>query len=80
MAELGISAQVQVEQSGGKVREARLRRFGHMQSRDNGYGMNRGRPERSLMDVMKEDIQRLGVRKGATRGENITTTNSNIGK
>lgn len=71
MAELGISAQVQVEQSGGKVREARRRRFGHMQS---------GRPEKSLMDVMKEDIQRLGMRKGATRGENITTTNSNIGK
>lgn len=39
MAELGISAQVQVEQSGGKVREARLRWFGHMQSQEDLRGV-----------------------------------------
>ncbi|KAI5624268.1 hypothetical protein C0J50_16161, partial [Silurus asotus] len=56
---------------GDKVREARLRWFGHVQSRDIWY-ISRimlrmeppGRPKRRFMDVVREDMQMVRV-KGA---------------
>ncbi|KAF7667879.1 hypothetical protein LDENG_00044320 [Lucifuga dentata] len=59
---------------GDKVREARLRWFGHVQRRDSeriGRRMlklelpgrrPRGRPKRRFMDVVKEDMKLAGVR------------------
>ena len=56
-----------------KVREARLRWFGHVQRSDDGYigkrmlkmktpgKRRRGRPKRRYMDVVKEDMQKVGV-------------------
>ena len=59
---------------GEKVREARLRWFGHVQRRDSEYigrrmlrmelpgRRSRGRPKRTFMDVVKEDMKLAGVR------------------
>ncbi|KAF7645083.1 hypothetical protein LDENG_00132800 [Lucifuga dentata] len=52
---------------GDKVREARLRWFGHVQRRDSEHiGRRmlrpRGRPKRRFMDVVKEDMKLVGVR------------------
>ncbi|KAI5086621.1 hypothetical protein C0J45_23316, partial [Silurus meridionalis] len=59
---------------GDKVREVRLRWFGHVQRRDMNYigtrmlrmeppgRRKRGRPRRRIMDVVKEDMQVVGVK------------------
>lgn len=59
--------------NGYKVRETRLRWFGHVQWRDSKYTgqwmlnmelldrRKRRRPQRGLIDVVKEDIQTIGV-------------------
>ena len=60
---------------GDKVREARLRWFGHVQRRDSEYigrrmlsfdlpgrRRSRGRPKRRFRDVVKEDMKVAGVR------------------
>ena len=59
---------------GEKVRETRLRWFGHVQRRDSEYisgrmmrlelpgRRSRGRPKRRFMDVVKEDMKLVGVR------------------
>ncbi|KAI5102710.1 hypothetical protein C0J45_8062, partial [Silurus meridionalis] len=59
---------------GDKVREVRLRWFGHVQRRDMGYigrrmlrmetpgRRKRGRPMRRFMDVVREDMQVVGVK------------------
>ncbi|KAF7649010.1 hypothetical protein LDENG_00148580 [Lucifuga dentata] len=59
---------------GDKVREARLRWFGHVQRRDSEHigrrmlrlelpgRRPRGRPKRRFMDVVKEDMKLVGVR------------------
>lgn len=50
-----------------KVRELRLKLFGHVQGRDRLLNMKlpgrgqRGRPQRRFMEVMMEDVQRVGV-------------------
>ena len=63
---------------GDKVREARLRWFGHVQRRDSEYigrrmlscelpcRRPRGRPKRRFMDVVKEDMKLVGVREEDT--------------
>ncbi|PME06485.1 hypothetical protein A8A06_13560 [Escherichia coli] len=74
-----IRGTAHVEKFGDKVREARLRWFGHVQRRDSGYigqrmlkmelpgRRRRGRPQRRFMDVVKEDMQRVGVREEDAR-------------
>ncbi|KAF7711788.1 hypothetical protein HF521_000799, partial [Silurus meridionalis] len=66
---LFIRGTVHVRRFGDKVREARLRWFGHVQRRDMGYisrrmlrmkppgRRKRGRPRRRFIDVVKEDMQ-----------------------
>ena len=63
-----------VARFGNKVREVRLRWFGHMQRREEGHirrGMlmmeppgrrRRGRPKRRYMDAIREDLRVAGVR------------------
>ena len=58
---------------GEKTREARLRWYGHVLRKDDGYigrrmlrmelpgKRKRGRPKRSLMDVVKEDMAEVKV-------------------
>uniref|UniRef100_A0A8C4TNZ7 C2H2-type domain-containing protein n=1 Tax=Erpetoichthys calabaricus TaxID=27687 RepID=A0A8C4TNZ7_ERPCA len=68
-----ITGSDQVGRLGDNVREARLRWFGHMQRRDAGYigirmlrielpgKRKQGRPKRRSMDVVREDMQVMGV-------------------
>ncbi len=68
-----IRGTAQVGQFVDKVREARLRWFGHVQRRDAGYigrrvlrmeppgRRRRGRPKRRFMDVAMEDMRVVGV-------------------
>ncbi len=56
-----------------KIREARLRWYGHVRRKDDGYigrrmlrmelpgTMKRGRPKRRFMDVVKEDMAEVEV-------------------
>ncbi|KAI5092175.1 hypothetical protein C0J45_17806, partial [Silurus meridionalis] len=68
-----IRGTAHVGRFGDKVREVRLRWFGHVQRRDMGYigrrmlrmeppgRRERGRPRRRFMDVVREDMQVWGV-------------------
>ncbi|KAK3563090.1 hypothetical protein QTP86_016327, partial [Hemibagrus guttatus] len=68
-----IRGTAHVERLGDKVREARLRWFGHVQRRDSEYigrrmldmGLpgrrQRGRPKRRYMDVINEDMKLVGA-------------------
>ncbi|KAL7867553.1 hypothetical protein SRHO_G00089370 [Serrasalmus rhombeus] len=68
-----IRGTVKVEQFGDKAREARLRWFGHVLRRNSGYigqrmlemelpgRRRRGRPQRRFMDVVKVDMEMVGV-------------------
>ena len=70
-----IRSTVKVEQLGMKMREGRLRWYGHVMRRDQEYvgrkmmGMElpgkrrRGRPKRRFLDAVKEDMQEVGVKK-----------------
>ncbi|KAF7646447.1 hypothetical protein LDENG_00187620 [Lucifuga dentata] len=69
-----IRGTAHVRSFGDKVREARLRWFGHVQRRDSEHigrrmlrlelpgRRPRGRPKRRFMDVVKEDMKLVGVR------------------
>ncbi|KAF7711996.1 hypothetical protein HF521_001007, partial [Silurus meridionalis] len=69
-----IRGTAHVGRFGDKVREVRLRWFGHVQRRDMGYisrrmlrmeppgRRKRGRPRRRFMDVVREDMQVVGVK------------------
>ncbi|KAF7710661.1 hypothetical protein HF521_009533 [Silurus meridionalis] len=69
-----IRGTAHVERFGDKVREARLRWFGHVQRSDMSYigrrmlrmeppgRRKRGRPRRRFMDVVREDMQVVGVK------------------
>ncbi|XP_016321114.1 uncharacterized protein LOC107672441 isoform X3 [Sinocyclocheilus anshuiensis] len=66
---------------GDKVREARLRWFGHVQRRESEYigkrmlrlelpgRRPRGRPKRRFMDVVKEDMKVVGLREEDAEGD-----------
>ena len=68
-----ISGTAEVGQFGEKIREARLRWYGHLRRKDDGYigrrmlmmelpgKRKRGRPKRRFMDVVKEDMAEIEV-------------------
>ena len=68
---------------GEKTRKARLRWYGHLQRKDDGYIGRRmlrmelpgkrkwGRPKRRLMDVVKEDMAEVEVTEEDTVDRNI---------
>ena len=69
-----IRSTVKVEQLGMKMREGRLRWYGHVMRRDQEYvgrkmikmelpgKRRRGRPKRRFLDVVKEDMKEVGVK------------------
>ena len=69
-----IRSTVKVEQLGMKMREGRLRWYGHVMRRDQEYvgrkmmemelpgKRRRGRPKRRFLDAVKEDIGEVGVK------------------
>ena len=69
-----IRSTVKVERLGMKMREARLRWYGHVMRRDQEYvgrkmmemelpgKRRRGRPKRRFLDVVKEDMKEVGVK------------------
>ena len=69
-----IRSTVKVEQLGMKMREGRLRWYGHVMRRDQEYvgrkmmemelpgERRRGRPKRRFLDAVKEDMQEVGVK------------------
>ena len=69
-----IRGTVEVERLGMKMREGRLRWYGHVMRRDQEYvgrkmiemelpgKRKRGRPKRRFLDVVKEDMGKVGVR------------------
>ena len=69
-----IRATVKVERLGMKMREGRLRWYGHVMRRDQEYvgrrmmeTKRRGRPKRRFVDVVKEDMGEVGAKE--TDGE-----------
>ena len=70
-----IRSTVKVERLGMKVREGRLRWYGHVMRRDQEYvgrkmmemelpgKRRRGRPKRRFLDVVKEDMKEVDVKK-----------------
>ena len=70
-----IRSTVKVEWLGMKMREGRLRWYGHVMRRDQEYvgrkmmemelpgKRRRGRPKRRFLDVVKEDMKEVGVKK-----------------
>ena len=68
-----IRSTVKVERLGIKMREGRLRWYGHVMRRDQEYigrkmmemelpGKRRGRPKRGFLDVVKEDMWEVGAK------------------
>ena len=69
-----IRGTVKVERLGMKMREGRLRWYGHVMRRDQHYGerkimemelpgkRRRGRPNRRFLDVVKEDMGEVGAK------------------
>ena len=69
-----IRSTVKVERLGMKMREGRLRWYGHVMRRDQEYvgrkmmemelpgKRRRGRPKRQFLDVVKEDIGKVGAK------------------
>ena len=68
------TVKVHVEQLGMKMREGRLRWYGHFMSREQEYvgrkmmemelpeKRKRGRPKRRFLDVLKEDMEEVGAK------------------
>ena len=69
-----IRSTVKIERLGMKMREGRLRWFGHVMRRDQEYvgrkmmemelpgKRKRGRPKRKFLDVVKEDMKEVGAK------------------
>ena len=69
-----IRSTVKIEQLGMKMREGRLRWYGHVMRRDQEYvgrkmmemellgKRKRGRPKRRFVDVVKEDMREVGAK------------------
>ena len=69
-----IRSTVKVEQLGMKIREGRLRWYGHVMRRDREYvgrkivemklpgKRKRGRPKRRFLDVVKKDMREVGAK------------------
>ena len=69
-----IRGTVKVERLGMKMREGRLRRYGHVMRRDQEFvgrkmmeiefpgKRRRGRPKRRFLDVVKEDMGKVGAK------------------
>ena len=69
-----IRSTVKVERLGMKMREGRLRWYGHVMRRDQEYvgrkmmemelpgKRKRGRPKRRFLDVVKEDVEEVGAK------------------
>ena len=69
-----IRSTVKVERLGMKMREGRLRRYGHVMRREREYvgrkmmemelpgKRRRGRPKRRFLDVIKEDMGEVGAK------------------
>ena len=69
-----IRSTVKVERLGMKMREGRLRWYGHVMRRDQEYvgrkimemvlsgKRRRGRPKRRFLDVVKEDMEEVGAK------------------
>ena len=70
-----IRSTAKVERLGMKMREGRLRWYGHVMRRDQEYvgrkmmemelprKRRRGRPKRRFLDVVKEDMKKVGAKK-----------------
>ena len=71
-----VRGTAKISKLGGKLRNARLRWYGHIKSREEDYvgkrmmeiavpGVRkRGRPRRRWMDLVREDMERVGAREG----------------
>ena len=69
-----IRSTIKVERLGMKMREGRLRWYGHVMRRDQEYvgrkmmemelpgKRKRGRPKRRFLDVVKEDMEEVGAK------------------
>ena len=69
-----IRSTVKVERFGMKMREGRLRWYGHVMRRDQEYvgkkmmemelpgKRKRGRPKRKFLDMVKEDMEEVGAK------------------
>ena len=78
-----IRGTVKVERLGIKMREGRLRRYGHVMRRDQEYvgrkmmemelpgKRKRGRPKRRFLDVVKEDMGEVGARETDVKNRTV---------
>ena len=75
-----IKSTLKVERLGMKMREGRLRWYGHVMKRDQEYvgrkmikielpGRRRGRPKRRFLDVVKKDMGEVGARRRMLKTE-----------
>ena len=81
-----IRGTVKVEQLGIKMREGRLRWYGHVMRRDQKYvgrkmmkielpeKKKRGRPKRKFLDVVKEDTKKVGLRQTDVENRTVRET------
>ena len=78
-----IRSTVKVERLGMKMREGRLRWYGHVMRRDQEYigrkmmemelpgKRKRGRPKRRFLDVIKEDMGEVGAKETDVEDRNV---------
>ena len=78
-----IRSTVKVERLGMKMKEGRLRWYGHVMRRDQEYvgrkmmemelsGKRRGRPRRRFLDVVKEDMREVGAKEMDVKDRKIS--------